>query len=418
MTPAGVAQRVLDALDEDRLLRDLVDLIAIPSVSGTPGEVTVQEWYADQLSEAGLQVDLWELDLPDLTHRVDFPGVEVYRSRALGCVGVTGHGIPGLILQGHTDVVPSGDVRDWATHPFQGTVSHGKVWGRGAADMKAGVAVNLAVARAILASGIDLAKPLAVHAVVGEEDGGLGAFATLARGHTGEACVIPEPTGGVIVVANAGALTFRIEVPGRAAHAALRKSGHSALEAFWGIHRSLLELESERNADRDRLFAHTPLPYGISIGTVHAGEWPSTVPELLVAEGRFGVRLDESVAEARAAFEEAVGNAAEADPWLRAHPPRVGWSGGQFASGRLPEGHPLLGEMKEALVAAGQPVFAPIGLEGGSDLRLYNAAGIPTLHYGPGHLDQAHVIDEHVPVSMVLQSARALAMLAVGRCAA
>lgn len=407
----------MQALDLDRLIDDLVSLVRIPSVSGTEDEVTVQEWYAEQLADAGLQVDLWDLDIFDLAARPDFPGMEVRRDRALGCVGSTGEGLPGLILQGHTDVVPVGDPRAWTRHPFSGEIARGRVWGRGAADMKAGVAANLAVARAVVASGIELAKPLAIHAVIGEEDGGLGAYGTLARGHRGEACVISEPTSGALVIANAGALTFRIEVPGRPAHGALRKSGHSAVEAFWGIHQALLELETERNAATEPLFAHNPLPYGISIGTVHAGEWTSTVPELLVAEGRFGVRLGESVEEARSIFEAAVNRAADADPWLRSHRPRVGWTGGQFASARLPEGHWLLDEMEGAVRAAGLAVLPPYGLEGGSDLRLYTAAGVPTLHYGPGHLDQAHIVDEHVSITMVQECARALAVLAARRCA-
>ena len=418
--PVGVdaAKRVVAALDFDRLTADVIELVKIPSVSGTPGEVRVQEWYSKALAEAGLTVDQWDLDLAGLAAHPDFPGVEVHRERAIGCVGTTGEGPAGLILQGHTDVVPVGNPADWSDDPFGAGESRGYIWGRGSTDMKAGVAVNLAVARAVMASGIELAKPLAVHAVVGEEDGGLGAFGTLMRGHLGEACVITEPTGGGVVIANAGALTFRIEVSGRPAHGALRKSGQSSVESFWVIHQALLEFEALRNLEREPLFAHNPLPYALSIGTVNAGEWSSTVPELLVAQGRLGVKLGEPVDEARAAFEAVVERACAGDAWLRNHAPRVLWTGGQFASGQLPHGHELLDQMQTSLTSAGLATLAPMGLEGGSDLRLYNAAGIPTLHYGPGHLDQAHVINEHVPIRMVHECARALATLAARRCAA
>ncbi len=167
--------------------------------------------------------------------------------------------------------------------------------------MKAGVAANMAVARALRASGVILEKPFAIHSVISEEDGGLGAFGTMLRGHDGEAAVITEATSGRIVTANAGALTFEIRVPGRAAHGSTRLEGVSAFDAFLPIHRALAELERERNASPDALFAGNPLPYGLSIGRIRAGDWASSVPDLLVAEGRLGVQLGEAPEAARAA---------------------------------------------------------------------------------------------------------------------
>ena len=132
-------------------------------------------------------------------------------------VGTTeGEGEPGLMLCGHTDVVPTGDVETWhGQDPFSAEIRDGALYGRGACDMKAGVAANLAVLRTLRAAGVMLARPLAVHSVIGEEDGGLGAFATLRRGHRGDVAVITEPTSAQLITATAGALTFRIEVYGR-----------------------------------------------------------------------------------------------------------------------------------------------------------------------------------------------------------
>ena len=137
---------------------------------------------------------------------------------------------PTLILQGHVDVVPPGDHSRWTGSPFAPAVRNGRVVGRGACDMKGGVAAILAAVEAVIGQGGEVA-PFAVHLVVGEEDGGLGAYATLARGHTGDACVIPEPTDLRLVTANAGSLTFRIEVPGQATHGSTRYEGHSAIDA-------------------------------------------------------------------------------------------------------------------------------------------------------------------------------------------
>ncbi len=157
--------------------------------------------------------------------------------------------------------------------------------------------------------------------------------------------------------------------------------------------------------------AEYPIPYALSVGTLRSGDWASSVPDLLVAEGRFGVRLDEAPATARAAFERRVAEACAADAWLRDHPATVTWPGGQFASGRLPAGHPLRDVVREAHVAANRgAVPAERGASYGSDLRLYAAAGIPTLQFGPGDIRLAHSAQEQVAVPEIVQVARALVL--------
>jgi acetylornithine deacetylase len=410
-------RRVLEALDEAALVDDLATLVRVPSVTGTPGESDALAVLGRWCDEAGLEVDLWEDDLDVLRSEPGFPGTEVDRERVPGLVATTpGEGPPALVLQGHADVVPPGDPALWSGgDPWSARVEGGRMHGRGTCDMKAGVLADLAVARALVRSGVPLRRRLALHAVSGEEDGGVGAFAMLRRGHTGDACVITEPTAGRLVVANAGALTFRLEVVGRATHGSTRWEGVSVLDAFAVVHAALRELEAERNADPAGLFAGVPLPYGISVGTLRAGDWASTVPDLLVAEGRMGVRLGEDPDRAREALEEALAVAAAADPWLRDHPPVLTWPGGRFASGRLPEGHPLAAEVAAAAVATGVPEPAPTAAPYGSDLRLYAAAGIPTLQFGPGDVRLAHSTRESVAVDEVVGVARALAVLAVRR---
>jgi len=269
---------------------------------------------------------------------------------------------------------------------------------------------------AIRAAGVRLVRPVAVHGVVGEEDGGLGAWATLRRGHRGDLCVIPEPTAQAVVTANAGALTFRLEVTGAAAHAAMRDPGVSALELFEVVHAGLVEFEAERQKDADPRFGDAPYPYGISIGRVQTGDWASSVPDRLVAEGRYGVRIGEPVAGAQEAFETRVAGICAEHDWLARHPVRVIWTGGAFASGELPAGHRLLPAVRAAVADAGGGEAEERAIAAGSDLRLYAAAGIPTLHYGPGDLNLAHGPREMVPVAEVVIAARAFALLTLRTC--
>ena len=317
---------------------------------------------------------------------------------------------PALILQGHVDVVPTGDPAAWTSEPFRPQVSGGRVIGRGACDMKGGVAAILGAVQTVQRAGSSV-PPYAVHFVVGEEDGGLGAYATLARGHHGDACIIPEPTDLGLVTANAGSLTFRIEVPGLATHGSTRYAGSSAIDSYLPIHRALAELERRRNAQVEPLMQGYPIPYPLSVGRVRAGDWPSSVPDLLVAEGRYGLYIEEEPESARAELEAAVAEAAERDPYLREHPPRVSWSGGQFRGGRLPAGHAFGSRLADLhRRVTGRELGPGRGVSYGSDLRLYAGAGIPTLHYGPGSPREAHGPDESVPIEEVVTASKVLAL--------
>lgn len=419
LTRADLA--VLDAIDEQSLVDDLVRLVQIPSVTGSDAESDLVQRQSDALSALGFDVDMWGLDLTGLAAHPDYPGTEAPRVEGYGVVGVLGpEGVPALVLQAHVDVVPTGDLGNWLDrNPWSGAIRDNAVHGRGACDMKAGVASNLAVARALVASGMRLERPFAVHAVISEEDGGLGAFATMLRGHGGEAAVITEPTSGRLVVANAGALTFQIRVPGKATHGSSRTAGHSAFDAFLPLYAAIADLERARNAHPDPLFDDNRLPYPISIGTIRAGDWASSVPDLLVAEGRLGVQLDEPPATARAALEQTVADACLRDPWLRDHPAHVSWPGGQFASGRIDAAHPLVADVAESIRVV-EDRGVPLGAAPyGSDLRLYSGiGGIPTLHYGPGDVRLAHGPREQVDIDELIRTTRSLAVLAARRCGA
>lgn len=410
----------MQQFDEQALVEDLVALVRLPTVTGTDAESDLQHTLGKRYSSWGLDVDAWKLDLDSLMADPRFPGTEAPRLEGYGLVAQTAPGTPGLVLQGHVDVVPVGDLAKWPdSDPYSAAIRGDNLHGRGACDMKAGVAVNHAVVRTLQAAGVQLERPLGLHSVVSEEDGGLGAFATMVRGHTADAAVITEPTGGRLITANAGALTFQIEIDGNAAHGSARLAGYSAFEAFLPVYAALAELERERNANPDVLFHGNALPYGISVGKVQTGDWASSVPDKLTAEGRLGVQLGEEPAAARAAMERAIDQAASRDPWLADHRPRVTWPGGQFASGQLAADDPLIGQTASAVshTAGYEPLVtaAPYG----SDLRLLiGVGGIPTLQFGPGDVWFAHAPREQVGLQETFAVARALLVLAMRRCGA
>lgn len=412
-----VERQVLDAIDVDELVNVLGALIAIPSLGGA--ERDAQDQVAAVMRDLGLEVDAWDLDLANLRRHPQF-AMEVERREGRGVVGTlrgTGRGRT-LILNGHVDVVSPGDAANWRFSPWEGTVHDGRVYGRGSVDMKGGLVCALFAAKAIRDAGVRLGGDLLLESVIGEEDGGVGTLAACLRGYRADGAVVVEPTELKVAPAQAGALTFRIRIPGRSAHGCVREEGVSAVEKFVPIHAALLDLEAARNRSvKDPLYARYRLPFALSIGRVEAGNWSSSVPEALVAEGRYGVAVGEEPEEARRAFEGAVHAAAAADPWLRDHPPRVEWWGGQFDPASVPIDHPLPQTVGHAFAdASGSPAVFE-GMTYGSDMRLLiHVGGTPAVLFGPGDVRQAHSPDESVSLSDLRTTVRTLALTALRFC--
>ncbi|HSR42685.1 MAG TPA: ArgE/DapE family deacylase [Longimicrobiales bacterium] len=412
--------RVADAVDAEGLVDTARRLVRIPSWDGK--ETPAQELVASEAVRLGLEVDVWELPLDELAAHPAH-AAELERTEALGVVGT----LPGrgggrdLILNGHVDVVPPGDGALWDRPPFSGEVAGGYLHGRGALDLKGPLTAGLYALAAVRAAGVELAGTAHLQSVVGEEDGGSGTLAALERGWRADGAVVMEPTELAVAPAQAGALNFRIRVPGLAAHGAVREEGVSAIDNFLPVHAALRALEEERNRTLgdDPLFDRYRLPFPICVGTLRAGDWASSVPDHLTLEGRFGVAPGEDLDAARRSLVEAVEGAAAADPFLASHPPRVTWWGGQFEPARTSPDHPLV----HALVGAATSVNGfPPSIEGmpyGADMGLLvHYGGVPTVLYGPGDVRRAHRPDEWVAVEELATMARTLAVAILRFCGA
>jgi acetylornithine deacetylase len=408
----------LNQIDEPALFQCLRELVAIPSVTGSPAEVDAQRYVAARLREFGLSVDVWPLDFEALRRHPAY-SAEFDREHGLGVVGSLGRGEgPTLILNGHVDVVPPGDPGGWQSPPWEASIRNGQVYGRGALDMKGALVCALMAAKALQDAGAQPRGRLLIQSVIGEEDGGAGTLAAVLRGYHAEGAIVLEPTNMVVAPAQAGALNFRIVVPGRSAHGALRPEGVSAIEKFFVLYQAIMRLEAKRNAVvEDVRFAAYDVPYPICIGTVRGGDWASSVADWLICEGRFGVAVGEDVAAARRALEQAVVAAAAADPWLRDHPPRLTWWGGQFDPAAIPSDHPLVETVRGASAAATGVRPDVAGMPYGADMRLLlNVGQTPTILFGPGDIRRAHRPNESVPIDQLLAVTRTLVVTALRFC--
>ncbi len=417
-------EAVLSSVNEQWLLETLAKLVAIPSWQGR--ERPAQEYMVEVLSGMGLELDVWEIDEAALSRHPEY-ATEIVREDPLGVVGCWDgegeEGGPTLVLNGHVDVVPPGDEGRWTTPPFEmalrevqsrsGARARRRVYGRGVLDMKGPLVAGLAGVKAVLDSRLPLRGSLRVQSVIGEEDGGLGTLAAVLRGHVGDGAIVLEPTGLEVAAAQAGALNFRLTVPGRAAHGALRYEGVSALEKFMLLYQDLMDFEAHRNASADepRLAAYS-VPYPICIGTVQGGEWASSVPETVRAEGRFGVAVREDVGAARAALEARVASCCARDDFLRLHPARVEWWGGQFAPCETAPDAPIVNLVRGAARDLGLGGAEVVGVPYGSDLRhLVNAGRTPGVLFGPGDVGEAHCENESIAVKELVDGARAIALI-------
>jgi acetylornithine deacetylase len=373
---------------------DVSALVAIPSFTGD--ERAALEWVVARASALGLEANLVSHDLGAVRSAAGWPGEEVARTELLGAEVRRGSGARRLAICAHVDVVGAGS-EEWTHGAFSGAVADGFVWGRGAVDMKGALVAALhAMATTEPAPGVEVVLVV----VSSEEDGGQGAFAALERDARFDACVVPEPTGFEVVCAHAGALTFSGVVRGRAAHAALRLEGDSAIDRYVRAHQAMAEHERALNADvAHPLMRELPLPYPVVVGRVAGGEWSSSVPDRVEFEGRLAVRVGEDPAAARAAFAAALGDEVE-----------LAWTGGQFASADTPPDHPLVGLVASAV----GPHARVAGVPWGADMRLFTARGIATVMVGTGGLERGHAVDERVAVADVERLARVLGEVIAG----
>jgi acetylornithine deacetylase len=398
-------------VDRDRVLADLCDLVAIPSITGD--ETEAADHVASLLEDAGLDVERIDADPAALAADPAWPGAEMPRNHLPLVAGTWRGNRPGprLLLVGHLDVVPAGDLRTWTDPPFQPVVRDGQVYGRGTCDMKGGVVAALEAIRAVAAAGLDLAGEVVLVGVPSEEDGGGGALAAIRAGFTGDLAIIPEPTRLEVVVAHAGAITFTLDVPGRAAHASTRREGISALDKMRLLLEALAEDERRRNrAETHPLMSAIGLPYPTIVGKIQGGEWASTVLDRVVVEGRYGVMLGQTPAEAAADLERGLSALWSNDDFLSRYPLRLEMTGGRFGSAEIPSDHPL----PHSLSAVAERITgrrpAAVGVPYGADMRLFvNEGNTPCVMYGPGDVRHAHAADEHVPLEEVVTCARVLA---------
>ena len=410
------------------LAADLVafDTRAPEGPNGSREEAALQAYVAERMAAAGLAVRVWEPDPADIAPtRYPIPDGHDFRGRPQLLATATGAGGGrALLLNGHIDVVTAEPEDAWTTPPFTPVVRDGRLYGRGACDMKGGLACLLGVTELLRARQVPLAGDLLVSTVTDEESTGAGALAVAATGVRADGCLVAEATGLEVCLGTRGSLLPAIDVEGRAGHAGFPPTHWSeggpvnAIEKMQLVLEALQRLRHEWQLRAD--CRHEALSPGSIVPTsMHAGQWIVSVP----AECRLECHVQFVPGQADAdglgsrverEIEARVLTACAADPWLAEHPPRFTWAGDVPASWVKPDA-PVAATTLDAMEAMGLPrTLARV--TGFFDGATFVRHGIPSIAFGPGETLQAHTVDESLPIDQLVRCAQVFAVIVMRFC--
>ncbi|HVD65768.1 MAG TPA: ArgE/DapE family deacylase [Gaiellaceae bacterium] len=375
----------------------LAELVRVPSLLGE--EEPAQALVEARLRALGFEVESVIPDPAQLAERPDsgIPLMPYGGRRSLVATIGAGTG-PSLVLNGHVDVVSAEPLERWTKEPFGAEIADGRMYGRGAVDMKGGIAAMLLGVQAALAAG-PLPGQVVYQSVIEEECGGNGALAAVLAGPGADAALIAEPTNGGMDLVAVGVIWARITLSADARHASNADRGSNPIEAAFPVIDALHRLEAELNADPDPELEGLEQPYLLNVGALHAGDWASMTPGEAVLDVRLGFPIRMEPAEAQSRLAAAV----------HAADPAVGVEFRGFRA-RGYAFHPdspfvrLLGDCHEE-IRGGRPVPEPSRAT--TDLRFFEGQAVC---YGPTG-ENLHGVDEWVDLESLADVAAVTALL-------
>ena len=422
------------AASEDRLQDLLRRLIAFRTESQAkeathfPDEArSCIGFVSDFLADLGFELDGWDVG-PSAT----FPAHPLIVATLPG----TGGG-RSLAFNAHVDVVPVGDRSSWSQEPFAGEVVGGRLYGRGATDMKGGLAAAMWATKVALDAGLRPRGDVVFHVVSDEEVVGNGTREIVARAPAADVTISLEPTELKLCAAEGGLVHFRIEVEGVEAHASTRHlavhggAGGGGVNAIEKALKIMVELQRlERTWAETK--SHPILPHGFDTllpgiivggpgggvdGRLNLFSNAGTTPNYCSVEYNMWWYPDEDYGAVKAEVEEAVAAVGRADPWLAEHPPRLTWKLGSiyFPPLDVSLDHPAVRTLSGCLREVGLDE-TPVGFEAATDLAWYGERKLPGIICGPGSIAQCHVADEFLSTEQLRLASQVYAQMLVEWC--
>ncbi|MFA5663609.1 ArgE/DapE family deacylase [Castellaniella sp.] len=419
----AIETRIRDEVDRnfDEQIDYLAEIVRFPSVRGA--EHTLQDFLAADMHERGLAVDRWQIRVEDIEGMEGFSPVSVSYDNAFNVVGThrasTRKG-RSLILNGHIDVVPEGPLDMWTHPPYEPHIEDGWMYGRGAGDMKAGVAEMIYALEAVRRLGYRPAADVFVQTVVEEECTGNGALACVQRGYRADAALIPEPMDNTLLSAQVGVIWFQVQLRGHPVHAKDAGTGANAIEAAYPLMQALRELERQWNLPEHKhpAFDGVDHPINLNIGIIRGGDWASSVPAWCNFDVRVSLYPGQNLADIRAQIEDCIAQAARENAFLSKIPPKVIYNGFQAPGYVVPESaNEAIECLKQAHLSIYQQELRQVALTGTSDARCLGGphSHMPVLEYGPT-AENTHGFDERVNIESIRKNTQAIALFIANWC--
>jgi acetylornithine deacetylase len=413
MTDANRA-KILAEIDanKERAIALLQRMVSIPSVTGD--EAAIQRFVSDQMKSIGLSVDMWETNWEELKKHPGYRPVDRGydgRPNIVGTLKGAGGG-RSLLLNGHTDVIPVGKGEGWSDDPWSARIKNGRIYGRGSCDMKSGVASHILAVQYLKKLGLTPKGDVMINVVVDEEVSGHGTLDTVIRGYHADAGISGETSDLAVQPACIGRIWFEIEIHGKPAGIQQRYLGVSGIDLGNKITNAVAELEATRVAT----VTHPLYPSAIDslpciIGSFQAGGYPSAFPANCLLKGSIGTVPGEDHEGVKRSLVEKVAKAAEADPWMKDHPPVVRFVGYDAEASEIPRDHPIVETVSRCYteITGKQPIIS--GRQGAADTRFLNLYGkTPTVIFGPGSTAVMHADDEWVSIDDYITAIKVMAL--------
>jgi len=415
-------QKILAKIDEsrDHAIDLLRDMIKIPSVTGD--EARIQKFLSDYMTKVGLNVDMWETNWEELKKHPGYRPVDRgYEDRPN--IVATWKGTGGgrsLLLNGHTDVIPVGNGEGWSDNPWSASIKDGRIYGRGSADMKSGVASHIMAVECLKAAGIKLKGDVMINVVIDEEVSGHGTLDTVIRGYKADAGISGETSDLAVQPACIGRIWFEIEIHGKPAGIQKRYEGVSGIELGYKITKAVEALEAKRVATvKHPLYPSALDSLPCIIGSFQAGNYPSAFPANCLLKGSIGTVPGEDHEGVKQSLVDQIAKVAAEDPWMKLHPPKVRFVGYDAEASEIPRNHPIVETVCKNYkdITGRDPQIS--GRQGAADTRFLNLyAHTPTVIFGPGSTAVMHADDEYVSIEDYLTAIKVMALSIYDWCGA
>ena len=401
----------------DEMTDTLAELVRIPSVVGNEGPA--QDFMQRKYEDLGLDVEIFEADKNKVGQHsayvesgLPFEG----RPNVIGVLTGDAHK-KSIILNGHVDVVSPEPVDQWQHDPWGAEIEGNRLYGRGAVDMKAGVIANLFALKALIKAGIEPSGDVMLQSVIEEEaGGGGGTLACLMEGYTTDGMIITEPFM-IPVISHPGILYFRIKISGLTAHAGHAHRGVNAIGKMMKVYDAMVDLDLQRAATVAFPLYHKVEGRSchLNIGTLKAGDWPSTVAGFAEMECRISFIPGESIVETKKTVERVIDEVARADDWLKDHPPQVEWFGWKTEPWYQDPDDPFIKTVLPCFESVWGQKLEICGATAGLDNRFSFFFGFPSICFGPDG-NNYHSFDEYVDLDSLVIATKAVALSTLEWC--